>query len=71
MADDIDNMQEIEERILAERIKKQVAKPNAPLPEPWCEACGEEIPTERRAILPYTTLCTFCAGIAEQKERKR
>lgn len=35
-----------------------------------CELCGIEIPTERLAIMPETTLCVNCASKLEQGIRR-
>lgn len=71
MADEIDNVQEVEQRLLDERFKAQTAK-RQPLPTSTeCEACGEDIEPKRRAILPYTTLCAGCATVIELRNKIR
>lgn len=71
MADEIDVMQEVEQRLLDERIKQATCKDSLHVPDPWCEDCGEEIPAKRRTALPFTTVCVDCATLREIKESKR
>lgn len=44
--------------------------PNAESAE-WCEACGSEIPEDRRKALPGVTTCIDCAREAELKDRSQ
>jgi RNA polymerase-binding transcription factor DksA len=40
----------------------------APLePADFCADCGDQIAALRRAALPRTTLCVYCAQAAEQR----
>lgn len=71
MADSIDAMQDVEQRILEERIKEATKRKAAPPPEPWCDSCGEEINPLRRKAIPDTRLCSDCAALAERRDKKR
>lgn len=61
-------IEQAEAMVTAER-DKAVADIRAKLAEPGaedCETCGEEIPAERRAVMPSATRCAPCE---ERRER--
>lgn len=36
----------------------------------WCEDCGEEIPQERRAVVPWSVRCAPCQELEELRARQ-
>ncbi|MGJ0193865.1 TraR/DksA C4-type zinc finger protein [Pantoea sp. RRHST58] len=68
MADIIDEAMEVislTETAEVEAIRRRLARPG----RTTCENCGEEIPAERRELLPSVTTCVGCQEILELRER--
>lgn len=68
MADIIDEAMEailLTESAEVEAIRRRLARPG----RNTCENCGEEIPAERRELLPSVTTCVGCQEILELRER--
>ncbi len=66
MADNADRAQEVSvlmERAMLRRFEKVARRV---VPGADCLACGEEIPSERRAVLPNCCLCFDCMDDAER-----
>jgi len=53
---------------LLQHRQKTAVDPDAVSLE-WCEACGIEIPEQRRKSIPGVTLCVDCKREQELKER--
>ncbi|HDL6893878.1 TPA: TraR/DksA family transcriptional regulator [Yersinia enterocolitica] len=68
--DSIDIANEHAERMLELNLKKVLNKPVLPAAH-MCDACGVEIPEERRKAVPGVQLCVDCKSIEEQRSKKR
>ncbi len=68
MADIIDEATEaifLTETAEVEAIRRRLARPG----RTTCDNCGEDIPAERRELLPSVTTCVGCQEILELRER--
>ena len=70
MADVIDNASEIEESQRNFALSKHRRSGNLVSAE-FCEACGEDIPEQRRAAVPGCKTCVSCANDIELKNKQR
>ncbi|EME1730606.1 TraR/DksA family transcriptional regulator [Cronobacter sakazakii] len=62
----MDNVQQREQEDRDRLIQKARSCPAAPSAF-FCQACGGDIPAERRAVIPGVQSCVTCQEIAELK----
>ncbi|MGT5005420.1 TraR/DksA family transcriptional regulator [Escherichia coli] len=70
MADIIDSAAEIEELQRNFALSKHRRTGNLVSAE-FCEACGEDIPEPRRAVVPGCRTCAECQSVIELKNKQR
>lgn len=66
MADSMDLAQQREQENRDRHIHNALSRPAAPSAF-FCQACGCDIPAERRAVIPGVQRCVTCQEIAELK----
>lgn len=68
MADKADIASELLEQRMAAALRARQTQP-PPVTDPECEDCGEEIPADRRRVLPWAARCVECQTVMEGRNR--
>lgn len=71
LMDEADRSQQSEEMHKQLGLNRRVPRPQTPSTCTHCVDCGEPIPDARKAAVPETKHCTFCAEELERKEARR
>lgn len=66
MADDADIAADRAAQAAADALARHLRRPR-PVGRPTCRVCGDVIPAERRAALPWARTCIDCAR-GEERE---
>jgi phage/conjugal plasmid C-4 type zinc finger protein, TraR family len=67
--DDIDRLQEQDDARLQRRLAEISRELERAADDIYCVECGEEIPEERRRLLPNATRCVDCQNMFEKNRR--
>ena len=68
MADNADLAAEIQQNRIDGHLARHQLPPRT-FVDPYCDDCGDEIPTKRREAAPWATTCVDCQSIREEKSR--
>ena len=65
-ADDLDRATAVEAAAVMGGVSDVLARMQG-AGQDWCEDCGEDMPAERRAKVPYAIRCMPCQALHERK----
>lgn len=69
--DQVDKAQNFDQMRREIILDRRVPRPQAPSTRTHCVDCEERIPDARKAAIPETEHCTFCADQLEQNEARK